>query len=116
MSEREEEVVVKAVPKAPAAPAPVIKTVEEWATAKKMLPAVHAGGALGLPGVKPGIRSVPISMALSGQVAPRANPLFVGFRAAQVRNRWPIGHECTEAQFDEAVAKAHGPESEVICR
>jgi hypothetical protein len=95
---------------------PAKKAVEDWATAKGMLPEVSQGGALGLPSAANVGGAVRVSLQHSSKVAPRHNPNSVAFKAARARYGWPIGYEMTEAEFDEAVAKAYGPNSEVVCR
>lgn len=69
-----------------------VKTAEEWALAKGMLPEK-------LPG-KPR-RDKP-------QLAPRpvANPHHRKFREASLIATWPVGKELTEAEFDKAVTAA----------
>lgn len=98
-----------------AAPAPKM-AVEHWAEKHKMLPEVFPGKALQLPKAAMGQRSVRVSMARSGEVAPKHNPRYVHFYAAKLHNNWVQGHEMTEAEFMAAVKKAYGPDAEVICR
>ncbi len=80
------------------APAPAggpVKTVEDWATAKGMLPEFTEGRK------NPRFPKAP---------APQIhNPKFAPFHASRAANRWPIGMEMTEAEFDQAIAdtKAH---------
>jgi hypothetical protein len=94
-----------------------VGTVEHWAAKKGMLLAVHPGREL-RPQAQdvPGQRAVRVSFAETGRFAPRHNPAHVGYAAARALYRWPIGAEMTEAEFDEAVAKAYGPKSDIICR
>jgi hypothetical protein len=103
-------------PVAAAAAAAEKRSVEDWATKHGMLPEVHPGGALKLPPGARGQRSVRVSMARSGEVAPKHNPKFIHFYAAKLHNNWVQGHEMTEAEFLAAVKKAYGPDAEVICR
>lgn len=80
---------------APAAPAGgPVKTVEDWATDKGMLPEFVEG--VKKPGAK---RAGPM----------RHNAKFAPYHAARISLRWPIGMEMTEADFDAAIAdtKAH---------
>lgn len=104
---------VKATARTPKAP--VVKTAEEWATAKGMLPAVFSGQDLRVPAGTTG-RAVRVSFADTGKHAPRANPKHVAYAAAKAFHGWIEGVELTEAEFDVAVARAYGPTSEVICR
>jgi hypothetical protein len=72
---------------------PPVKTVEEWAKAKDMLPEFKDGR-------RP-------SNAPPKSKPPRIhNPNYRLFAAAKHTHRWPIGMELTEAQFDDAVAQA----------
>lgn len=77
-------------PSAPPAPPVrgVVKTVEEWATEKKMLPRF-------IPGAKPPRGPTP-------QVL---NPKYTQFGETKHGNAWPEGKELTEAEFDAAIAK-----------
>ena len=81
-----------AAPSAATAAADPVKTAEEWALAKGMLPEK-------LPG-KPR-RDKP-------QLAPRsvANPKHRQFKEASFIATWPVGKELTEADFDKAVTAA----------
>jgi hypothetical protein len=99
--ETAEVVAVEAVPEpteAPAAappappPAPEIRTVEEWATRKGMLPKR---------------RPIAAPFARKGAaLREELNPLFLSFAQAQAQFSWPIGKELTEADFDAAVITA----------
>lgn len=91
------------------APAPEpkaeIRTAEQWAEAKGMLPQFSEGGTLV---AKPGLTGA-IVQGLGGRlgnVAPRANPNFWKFAAARAHNVWPEGKELTEHEFDAAVESA----------
>jgi len=78
-------------PEAPAASAPTKRTVEEWARDKGMLPEFAPGKKL--------------PTAPASAPAPLVhNPKFALFSAAKHANRWPVGMELTEAEFDQAVA------------
>jgi hypothetical protein len=81
------------------------KTAEAWALAKEMLPAMSAGGALGVD-AQPGMVEARVSLARSSLVAPRPNPRYRLFYAAKVMNHWPEGLRMTEADFDKAVEAA----------
>ena len=105
----------EAVPAKAAAAGPK-ESVEHWAEKHKMLPEIFPGKALQLPKAALGQRSVRVSMARSGEVAPKHNPRFIHFYAAKLHNNWVQGHEMTEAEFLAAVKKAYGPDAEVICR
>lgn len=65
----------------------VIKTAEEWATAKGMA-----------------ARFLPTT-----SVIPVPNPDFQDYAQARAHAGWPIGKELTEAQFDAAVIAAKTP-------
>ena len=106
----------KKAPPAPPAPTGDKRAVEYWAEKHGMLPEVHGGGALALPTEVRGQRSVRVSMAMSGKVAPRHNPRYVEFYAAKLHNNWVTGHEVTEDEFLAACEKAYGPKAEVVCR
>lgn len=81
-----------------AQPAPIPKkTVEEWATAKGLLPASKPKNRPGP--VKAGIRGI----AASGNVVEH-NPNYWKFAAARAGEAWPVGFEMTEAAFDKAIA------------
>jgi hypothetical protein len=98
------------------APAPaVVKTVEEWATAKGLLPQRFPGKKLQVTGTK-GARTIALNLSAQAEHGPRDNPKYVAYAAAKAMHRWPEGAELTEADFDAAVAKAYGPTSTVICR
>ncbi|HVZ89636.1 MAG TPA: hypothetical protein VHG72_21925 [Polyangia bacterium] len=79
---------------APPASSDPIKTVEDWARAKGMLPEFREVDNPRNP----------------KRLRPKAKPMLVHnkshaqFRAAKASNRWPIGKELTEAEFDEAIA------------
>lgn len=81
------------------------KTVEEWATEKGFLPQTRPrkGPAV----VTGGVRGV----ALAGNPVEH-NPEFWKFAAARAGNRWVIGFEITEADFDKEIVAhtdlAHG--------
>jgi len=84
-------------PASKSAPAAPKKTVEEWATEKKLLPAsfprkraaVTSGGLKGV--------------ALAGNPTEH-NPHYWKFAAAKAGEGWPVGFEMTEADFDQAIA------------
>lgn len=103
-------------PVAVAAKAAEKRSVEDWATKHGMLPEIHPGGELRVPKPKDGSRIVRVSLARSGEVAPRHNPKNIHFKAAKLHNNWVTGFECTEAEFLAACRKAYGPDAEVICR
>jgi hypothetical protein len=83
-----------------------VKTIEEWATAKGMLPQVFPGEDRSMPpnaaGDRMGARAVPIGK-LKG---PRANANYWKFAAAKAGAQWPENKEVTENEFDEAVRMA----------
>ncbi len=81
---------------APTAPK---KTVEEWATAKKFLPATMPKGRPGP--VRAGSQG--ILVAGNGVVH---NPEHWKFAAAKAGEGWVVGFEITEADFDKAI-KTH---------
>ena len=89
----------------PKASAP-IKTVEDWARDKGMLPQIFPGEdrsmAPGVTGDRLGGRAVSIGK-LKG---PRANPEYWKFAAAKAGAKWPEGKEVTEREFADAVALA----------
>jgi hypothetical protein len=70
------------------------KQVEVWAAEKGMYP-----------------QFLPVPAPQKGQIpeAPRTNPKYGEFAAAQAGSRWPQGAEVTEAEFDAAVEKFYGP-------
>jgi len=88
----------------------VMKTVEQWATEKGMLPQFF-GGAEGR--VPPGAATDfggNARIAMSGLTGPRGNPEYVRFARAKLR--WPESKEVTEAEFDKAIVDAESH----ICR
>jgi len=68
-----------------------IKTIEEWATAKGMLPALI---------------TTPARMGSRQVQMPRQNPKLVLYTQAKAHRLWPEGKEVTEAEFDAAVMEA----------
>lgn len=74
------------------------KTVEEWATAKGLLPATT-------PKKRPG----PVRAGAAGILAAGNgvvdNPNHWKFAAAKAGEGWPVGFEMTEAAFDAVIAK-----------
>lgn len=79
-----------------AVPAPVMKTIEEWATAKGFLPQELPQEN---PNYKPAATLTIGSAAVLG-LPTRHNPEFWKFAAARAGNGWPNGFEITEAEFD----------------
>ncbi len=67
------------------------KTIEEWATAKGMLPQLLA---------------TPARLGSRELQAPRQNPKFHLYTIAKAHRQWPEGKEVTEAEFDQAVAES----------
>lgn len=86
--------------KAPkAAPAPAMKTIEEWAAAKGYLPQE-------LPPLDPtrkAAATLTIGSAAVLGLPTRHNPEFWKFAAAKAGNGWVNGFEITEADFDKAI-------------
>lgn len=68
------------------------KTIEEWATAKGLLPAFF-------PVKRPGIGN-------RDSEGVKANPKHVLFTMAKAHRQWPEGREVTEEEFDAAVKEA----------
>ena len=67
------------------------KTIEEWATAKGMLPEnITTPARLGSRQIK----------------VPRQNPKFVLYKMAKAHRNWPEGKEVSEEDFDAAVAES----------
>lgn len=81
-----------------ATPAPVKRTVEEWATDKKFLPARFPG----TPAMRHGERVIPGTGA-------KPNPQYERFYAAKCGKGWVVGAEVTEAEFDEAMTMIDKP-------
>ncbi len=104
----------EAVAEMVAVPAPqtvaAVKTVEEWATAKGMLPQLHAAPEMRLPSADRG--AFVARVAMSGLTGPRPNPKYIEFARARALRAWPESKEVTEAEFDKAVTEA----ATVICR
>lgn len=83
--------------------------VETWAERKGMLPELFAGGELAIPPNTPGVipgRGFPVSLVMSGRVAPRHNPKFGPYAAARAQRQWVQGQEVTEEEFDRACDEA----------
>ena len=78
------------------APAALKRTVEQWATAKGMLPQFVDGKK---PPTAPAKAAAPLVV----------NPAFAAYAAAKASLHWPIGMELTEAEFDKAIALQDGP-------
>lgn len=77
---------------APSFPAHEIRTAEQWAEAKGMLP-----------------EFIEIAAPFARADAPRSrqhNPQFWRYAATKAGSSWPIGKELTEAEFDAAVTAA----------
>jgi len=68
-----------------------VKTIEEWARAKGMLPALI---------------TTPARMGSRQVQMPRQNPKLVLYTQAKAHRQWPEGKEVTEAEFDAAVMEA----------
>src|SRR5580704_1575797 len=82
------------------APAPVVaemKTIEEWALAKNMLPQMIGGVESRLPGGAPTDGAGSARVTMSGLTGPRVNPRHVRFARAKVQRQWPESKEVTEA-------------------
>ena len=86
------------------APAGPKKPIEEWATAKKMLPQFFEPAARVMPTAFLNLPSVGVSMAAIP--APKYNTEHAKYVAAKQLRNWPIGFEVTEAEFDQAVDEA----------
>lgn len=116
-SNEQHEVPPEAEPATEVTPAPIavvaeMKTVEEWATAKKMLPQFVGGDEARIPGGAPIDGAGSARVAMSGLHGPRMNPNFVRFARARVQRQWPESKEVTEADFDAAVIEAESH----VCR
>lgn len=92
--------------KKPSAGAATVKTVEEWARAKGMLPQIFPGEDRSMPGGGAGDKLGSRSVSLGRLKGPQANPLHWKFAAAKAGEQWPEGKEVTEAVFDAAVELA----------
>jgi hypothetical protein len=92
----------------PPAVATVVKTVEDWASAKGMLPAMTGGTVIRIPGALRNHPAVGVQLGMEGAVPPAPNPEFVKFAAAKAMFKWPEGRTLTEQEFDDAVHAAYG--------
>lgn len=91
---------VTAVVPAPAVAGPK-KAVEEWATAKKMLPQFSVPPDRVIPPEL--MRHPAVGVSMKAIASPRYNPEHAKYVAARAIRNWPIGFEVTEAEFDKAV-------------
>jgi hypothetical protein len=80
------------------------RSVEDWATSKKMLPQFIEPAPRKIDPRLMGLPAVGVSMGAIP--APRHNPEHVKYVAARALRGWPLGKEVTEAEFDEAVNEA----------
>jgi hypothetical protein len=80
-----------------------IKTVEEWAKAKGMLPGVFPGEDRRPTGSITGDARGSIAVPLGKFRGPRSNPEHWKFAAAKASGQWPEGKEVTEEEFDRHV-------------
>jgi hypothetical protein len=89
------------------------QTIEHWAGKKGMLDLQETLPPRVIKNARPGSGPLPVSLRASGIRMPRVNPKHADFLGTKIALGWPDGHELTEAEFDEAVAK-HGPAA-VVC-
>lgn len=92
----------------PAAPAVAeLRTIEDWATAKKLLPAFFPPPNFRAPkgAGSGGVASIAMS-GLTGPVPNKRHYLFAAALAGErAEGRWPENKEVTEADFDAAIEK-----------